>query len=323
MVLEHLVFKTTGIMTKRCLLSSSKAVGKKVCDKMAQKQGKIDYSEVKQILAETIGKKAASKITISGDKDSFMHAACKILKLPKSQAETIYTQCLSATIPISGSTSLCNLRITDEAPSTIANLTAHELEHAMYQTSSFTSLIAKLKYKIPFFRHHHEKLKTKTPLLNQKNQEFQNFLLNAFGLGSIYTAAIKNNFSYLLNRAEPASRQKLREKIREILFDKEILSLNNEQDNAIILKMLKRILKDEKRAYKAGAFAENYWLSLQEKKSPDFLNISEFRAILYGEAQRVCKQELWYNSLNKLKKFFGLSVKYTREQKIIDNANPW
>ena len=66
--LGRLVFKATGVMSKKGIVKNCKKVGQKVAERMQETGGKIDNTEIQQILSDTIGKKAASKIKIAGDK---------------------------------------------------------------------------------------------------------------------------------------------------------------------------------------------------------------------------------------------------------------
>ena len=70
--LGRLVFKATGVMSKKGIVKNCKKVGQRVAERMQETGGKVDNTEIQQILSDTIGKKAASKIKITGDKESFL-----------------------------------------------------------------------------------------------------------------------------------------------------------------------------------------------------------------------------------------------------------
>lgn len=318
--LGRLVFKATGVMSKKGIVKNCQKVGQKVAERMQETGGKIDNIEIQQILSDTIGKKAASKIKIAGDKESFMQACCKNLSLPDNIAEYMYNSSLSAAIPARGNGALVNLRLANLPKKQIANTVSHELEHGLYYSFSSAAKRTKLINKTSLGRKYIDKMMQKAPDVNVKGTVLQTSLVSEIGnLGYSALGFTKgtSKISTLLEKSGCESKQELQEKIRKMLYSKNIISIGEEKDNAFLLKQLIGSLKDEKRAYTAGAFSEKYWNNLLGKDLNGLLSKSELNASLYGEAVNVLKQELRHTRLNQLKRFFGLKPNNAREQAIV------
>ena len=318
--LGRLVFKATGVMSKKGIVKNCKKVGQKVAERMQETGGKIDNTEIQQILSDTIGKKAASKIKIVGDKESFIQACRKNLGLPDNVSEYLYNSSLSAAIPARGNGALVNLRLADLPSTQIANIASHELEHGLYYSFSSAAKKAKLINKTSFGRKYIDKMMKKAPEVNEKGAALQASLVSE--IGKLGCSAVgftkgKSKLSTLLENSGCKSKQELQEKIRQMLYGKNIISIGKEKDNAFLLKQLIGSLKDEKRAYTTGAFSEKYWNNLLGKDLNGLVSKADLNAVLYGEAVNVLKQELRHTRLNQVKRFFGVKPNNAREQAII------
>ena len=318
--LGRLVFKATGVMSKKGIVKNCKKVGQRVAERMQETGGRIENKEIQQILSDTIGKKAASKIKITGDKESFLEACRKNLGLPDNVSEYMYASSLSAAIPARGSGALVNLRLAKLSNKQIANLSSHELEHGLYYSFSSSAKKARLINKTSWGRKLIDKMMKKAPEVNEKCTVLQTKLISEIGnLGCSATGFTKgtSGISTLLEKSGCKSKKELQEKIRQMLYHENIISAGKEKDNAFVLKQLIGGLKDEKRAYTTGAFSEKYWNNLQGEDLKGLVSKSELNATLYGEAIKVLKQELRHTRLNQVKRFFGFKPNTAREQAII------
>lgn len=318
--LGRLVFKATGVMSKKGIVKNCKKVGQRVAERMQETGGKIENKEIQQILSDTIGKKAASKIKITGDKECFIEACRKNLEVPDTVAEYLYANSLSAAIPARGNGALVNLRLAELPNKQIANLASHELEHGLYYSFSSNAKLTRLINKTSFGKKYIDKMMKKAPEVNEKSFVLQTKLISEIGnLGRSATGFTKgtSSISTLLKKSECKSKKELQEKIRQMLYGENIVSAGKEKDNAFVLKQLIGGLKDEKRAYTTGAFSEKYMNNILGKDLNGLVAKSELNATLYGEAIKVLKQELRHTRLNQVKRFFGLKPNTAREQAII------
>ena len=77
----RLVYKVTGIMSKKGIVKNCKEIGKTLANEIAQSGGKIEHKRVHELLTERIGKKKAANIIITQDLDTFKQVAKENLKL--------------------------------------------------------------------------------------------------------------------------------------------------------------------------------------------------------------------------------------------------
>lgn len=321
MGIERLIFKATGIMSKGCIVKNCEKIGNAVSEEMARNSGHIEIEKIHEILCNTVGKKAASKIKITADKDSFLEVARNKIGIPEEQAESIWNSSSSSAIPIEGKNSLVSLRIDRMAPSTKANISVHELEHAMNQTCSFESLFTRLFNKTKYGKSQIAKMMEQVPMLNQKGFETQSnliFTIGRFGISCKGLSEVEKGLTGLLKQTKFTSRTELREAIRGMLYSNGILSPETmAKDNKLILKFIKTLLKDESRAYSVGGKSENLWYKLSKTPTNGNATKSELCSDLYDEAVSVINEELKHIRHGKVKKLLGKKVSNERELGII------
>ena len=317
------IYKLTGLMTKKQLVRTAKTVGESACAKMQQTGRNLSSTEIGEILGNVIGKKAASKIEISGDKASLVEAIMKNFGVPRMHAEGMANQCLSAALGKGmGSKTHLNLQVAGMPLHKSVNLISLETEHALHRTFSFDMLISKLLEKTSFGRKILQKQMAKSTLINEKNLELQGNLIGLTGwsdcIGGIVSESSRANA--LLEITRCSDKKMLQKKIRDILYKDKIIEIGNDKQNNFVLKTLIGGLKDESRAYNAGAYVENLYRQSVPKTSQVATTRSEVIADIYDEAIQVMKKERKHIRRNRLKEFFGLKVNRKEEQEIINET---
>lgn len=111
----------------------------------------------------------------------------------------------------------------------------------------------------------------------------------------------------------------LREKIRNLLYEKKVLEIGNDTQNNFVLKEIIGAYKDESRAYNAGAHIERLYRQGLQDGSHIATTKSEVVADIYDEAVQVMKKERRHIQKNRLREFFGLKANRSKEQEIVDS----
>ncbi|MBR5555981.1 hypothetical protein IKU74_08215 [bacterium] len=288
-IIGRLVYKATGIMSKKGIMKNCKEIGTTLADEIKLSGGKIEHKRIHELLTERIGKKKATNIIISEDLDTFKKVSTENLKISDELAEHYFNNTKSIVVPNlrTKETLLC-LRTNTMNNTDALNATGHELEHVLYNNVSlfakFKNIILKYAPKAIF----EEVLKETSELLNKNGLLLQQHLITFSKLGA---DALSGNTKYkaglqgLLNQTETKDREQLHQKISTIIRDK-ILPDYKTKDKLTILNGLKRLLKDESRAYKVGGAIQRY------VEPSETLSKSEMLAQLYNEAITVIKQEI-------------------------------
>ena len=238
--LGKMIYKLTGYMTKKELVRNARAVGKQACTRMQETGRNLSHTEISEILSGVIGKKGAAKIEISGDKASFIKAYMENFGVTKSHAENMANRCLYAAIAKGmGNKTHLNLRIGDMPISQRVNVISHETEHALHRTFSFDILLTKLFGKTSIGRKYLQKAKANTEVLNEKGARLQLNLINRLtgwndGAGGIASEISRTDA--LLEITKCTDKQMLREKIRNLLYEKKVLEIGNDTQNNFVLK---------------------------------------------------------------------------------------
>ena len=259
--LGKMIYKLTGYMTKKELVRNAHAVGKQACTRMQETGRNLSSTEISEILSGVIGKKGAAKIEISDDKAGLIKAYMENLGVPKTHAEYIANSSLSAVIPKGKSNKThLNLRIGDMPIYQSVNTISHETEHALHRTFSFDMLFTKFLEKSSWGRKYLQKIMAKSEVINDKSMKLQTNLITLTdwdnAVGGI--ALEKARTDALLEITKCPNKQILREQIKKILYEKKVLEIGNDKQNNLVLKTVIAGLKDESRAYNAGASVENY-----------------------------------------------------------------
>lgn len=67
----RLIYRATGIMSKKGIVKNCEAIGKTLAQEVKSTGVKVEPKRVHELLSDVIGRKKASRITITQDVDSF------------------------------------------------------------------------------------------------------------------------------------------------------------------------------------------------------------------------------------------------------------
>jgi len=302
----RLIYKATGVMSKKGIMKNCKAIGKTLADEIQTTGGKIEAKRVSELLEQTIGKKKASKITIAEDLDTFKAFAKENLNLTEEIAEEFYKSSLSAAIP-PGRTgkSLLNLRLKNINPDIDLNIISHELEHLLYHNISLNAKISHAIIKAIPKKTYQNMLNRVSGLYNETMLDFQNELIKQSKLGSNAVYGItdqKAGLAGLLKQTGFESREALHDAIRTSIRQ-DILLPHCNSINLDLIKNIKKAIQDEARAYKVGGAVQHYFAPSET------INKSEMLAQLYDEAAIVLKGEVKNQRNNIWRKLFHKPMK--------------
>lgn len=323
--ISKLIYKTTGIMSKKQIIRTCENVGNRLSDELLTGGGGADKaSRVKELLTDAIGAKKASKVIITDDLATFKEFTAKELNFTDDLAEKFFQQSKSAVIPGPKSNkSLLSLRIKNMRPEEAVNSSSHELEHVLYQRLGFRPFRERIYLKIRGKKYLENYLQKYASLMNEKNMVLQGNLLLKSKLGSSATygfTSYEAGIEGLLKQTGMKSKEELHKMLENLIRERIILP-DCDKRNLKVLKALKALLKDESRAYKVGGKVERRHTdalnlksltengSASEFKPATNLTKSEMLAQLYNEAIVILKKEVRHQRMNKFKSFFGLKPK--------------
>ena len=324
--LGKMIYKLTGYMTKKELVRNARAVGKQACTRMQETGRNLSHTEINEILSGVIGKKGATKIEISGDKASLVKASLvkaymENFGAPKVDAEYVANRCLSAALAKGkGNKTHLNLQLGKMPALKSVNIIPHETEHALHRTFSFDILLTKLFGKTSIGRKYIQRAEENCRILNRKNIVLQENLIEGLtgwrdAAGGIASEATRAGA--LLEITKCTDKQMLRKKIKELLYEKDVLEIGNDKQNNFVLKEIIGGLKDESRAYNTGASVEKLYRQGLRDGSHIATTKSEVIADICDEAVQVMKKERIHIQKNRLREFFGLKANRSKEQEII------
>ncbi len=307
MNIEKIIYKTTGIMSKKQIMQTCTNIGSEISKNLVNGEN-ITAESINAVLIKNIGRKNARKIRITDNADSFKKLIKQELDITDEYAKYIYQNSKSAIIPcIKSNTSVLNLRINTMKPQEIVNTSTHELEHVLNQVFSFKGKMKRLSERITGKKFIQNYRKKYTQITTEKNFELQNDLIQKSKLGiktqtglTKYKAGLKG----LLKQTGLKSKEGLDKAITEAIRANVLLP-NNEKQNLKILKSLKFILKDESQAYKAGGEAELNFIKLTGIKPSEKITKSEMLAQIYDETIDIIKKEIRILRRNKLRNFIS------------------
>ncbi len=320
--LGKVIYKLTGYMTKKELIRRARTVGIYASSKIKETGKNPSSDEISEILGKVIGKKAAAKIEVSGDKASLVEALIKNLGIPKMHAENVANNCLSAALGKGiGSKSHLNLQVSDMPFFGSVNIISHETEHVLHRTLSFDVIIPKLLEKTSLGRKLIQKNMEKAPLLNEKNILLQTGMIKLTGWRNAIEGVIpkSSRSEALLEITKCSDKKMLQKKIKDLLYTDRIIEIGNDKQNNFILKSLIAGLKDESRAYNAGAYVEDLCRQTAQNGSQAVITKSQIIADIYDETIRVMKNERKHIQSNRLKEFFGFKANRKIEKEIVDS----
>ena len=313
-----LIYRTTGIMTKKTILRKSYAVGEKATE-AALEHGKLRRQEFSEIFETTIGKRAG-KIDLVTDKEETIKAMQKMLDVSEEIARKIYASSASMVIPPNKNAhTLLNLRLDDMPQHAVGNISAHETEHALFDTFSLYAKVRKTLLRIPFIKNFAEKLSKKYgDVFNSRSNILQENMIQSTGLVSPVGLTQNEN---ILEHIGLHNKKTLRKFLRSIIYGSKTLIPGEYKQNYIIADSLKNLFKDEARAYRVGGKAEQTYYKLQGLDTKGKATISELRAELYKEAIKVLNREEKRSLIKWLKSKLGISSSNKTENAAIKKFN--
>lgn len=316
----NFIFKATGIMTKKTILRKSSEIGTKVND-LAIKKGKehLSEEEFQNILNNVLGEKA-KKIKLVTKKEETVKEAQERLKISAETAESIYTQSSSLVLPkMNKDTVLLGLRVPELPQSAVGNISAHECEHALFESFSLRSKIIDLINKIPFIKKRGELVANSYgEIINVALTNLQNSMINLTGLGSPIGLTKSKG---LLEHTQIASKERLHKFLQSILYGEKVLVLGNDKQNYILSNVIISTFKDEIRAYKAGGKAEQAFYKKAGIKTGGNATSSELRTELYNETVQILKKEKLRAKIKWIKTKLGLNPSRETENKAVQRYN--
>ena len=285
----RLVYKASGIMSKKGIVKNSEKIGRKLADEIKTGEGKVKIDRIFELLERTIGKKKASNIIITDDFETFRDFARKNCKMSDDVIEDTFKHSLSLVMPPgkNGKT-LLSLRTSNTTTTESLNITAHELEHVLYNNVSFSTKISRFIIKNMSDKKYESFLNSTTNIFNETMTDFQLELLKLCKIEKSASYGItehKAGMEGLLKQTGCKNKEELHDKIRTIIRQDVLLPRCNIQ-NFSLLKVIRDGLQDEIRAYKVGGAVQRY------VEPSETLTKSEMFARLCEEAANVLKAEL-------------------------------
>lgn len=301
--LGRLIYKATGVMSKKGIVKNCEKIGKTLAGEIKTNGGNVEVKRVSELLEQTIGKKKSAKITIAEDLDTFKAFAREHLSLSDEVAETHFRYSKSAVIPGKNGKVLLSLRLKNMNEAQALNTTSHELEHVFYNTvSSDNAMILAIRKCIP------ENIlnniqKRHSSFINDTILDFQCALIEKSNLGSASSrlqdfTEHKAGIEGLLKQTGFKTREQLQDSIRTVIRQDIILPHNN-GINLDLLKILRKGIQDEARAYKVGGRVLGHFTPNEN------ISKSEMLGQLYDEAAIVLKGEIKNQRKNRWRKLFG------------------
>lgn len=311
--IPRLMFKTTGIMSNKEVVRTSKSIGKRIAEEV-KSGNEITTSRIKELLTESIGRKNVNKIVISDKYEDFFTYMNSIGVKEESLIKQHFDGSASAVVlnPKTKSV-LLSLRLKGRDVNESLNIIGHELEHVLNQLLTprvkLESLWARLRGK----NYMDKSLAKYGQLLNEKNMFLQNSLFYMLektkGSNFVFGAVVPKinqppTIQGLLKHLSYQDKKDLGNKLNRIV---KALLVNDYKTDKKILSMCKVLLKEESRAYKSGGAVERYWSELNGINSRN-ANNSEMKSLLYDEALKQVNKEAKKLRLSPLKRLLGIKT---------------
>lgn len=309
--------KFSGIMNNREIMKKSSEFGDIIAHKAAE-NGQVTINDIQSVINTQLGKKAKN-INLVQNKEEFLKALQEAQGVPVEVGEMIWQSSLSASMPNAKGAPILNIRANEIAVDKIANLSAHEYEHALQQAFSFKHKFAKLYLKTPLGKYAFKKMSPYAETINLDVMFMQGKCLAVGKFGRDAAGGIteyKATTEGLLKQAEVSDIKSLRDKFKDFLHYHIINDECSSKVKMYKLQGLKASLPDEARAYAIGGKAEQTYLSLVGKNPEGFATKSELNSMLNKEALKMVKKELRSMRIKRIKEFFGVKSKLTEVKKI-------
>jgi hypothetical protein len=307
-MVSNLIYKVTGRMTNKKIVKTAEKIGTELIQRASKNGGEIQIKDIQDVLSLNIGKKKASRFIISDKLDEFIAFSKKYLGLDEELATSAFYGCRAAAVPGGGKTNKSFFKIDLSIFENLGdkvNTISHETEHLLFQTLSFRSLLEKMQIKILGKKWLQKFLDKYGNLMNEKNLQLQEILLERLNIGECATGFTKHQKSSnaLLEQLNLNSRKEMEWELKEFIRYGVLLP-SDSKTNLKILKTLRLLLKDESRAYKIGGKVE-----IKASPKTDKITKSEMFAQYYDETIKVLKQEIKHEQKNRIREIFGLSRK--------------
>ncbi len=273
------VFKATGIMSNKGLSKNSKKIGEAIASQMKKNGGEISIENVHQIISDTVGKKAADKITISNSKEAARDFFLKQDIASENDLNHVFEAAIGFLIPAKYKRQGFVFVNKDKALGGVAaNALTHEIQHALSLTSGRRGLYL-LKGKFSLGRRFIDKeiSKMKDFGVQDKYVKMQEYCVALLNSGGQVNNAI----------------------VRDMLYSKGILKKGETKKNLFILKQLKKAYKDEVRSWTVGLEAHEKFEGSKVINSDLYLNI--FKSLMNGVSQEAKQLKI-----DRFKKFLAI-----------------
>ncbi len=230
---------------------------------MREAAGEISIDNVHQIISDTVGKKAANKITISNSKEAARDFFFKQDIASEKDLNNAFESAIGFLIPAKYKRQgfvFVNKNIASGGMA--ANALTHEIQHALSLTSGRRGLYL-LKGKFSLGRHFIDKEISKMKELGVQDKyiKMQEYCFALFNSGKQVNPSV----------------------VRDLLYSKGILKKGETKKNLFILKQLKSAYKDEVRSWTVGLYAHEKYEGSKIINSDLCLNI--FKSLMNGVSQ--------------------------------------
>lgn len=287
----RLIFRTTGVMSNRGLAKNSRKIGEAIADVAKKSGGNIEEVQLEKILSDTIGKKSAKKIQFV-DKDTFIAQARKNGVASEKELENSLDFMDAAAVADKyGGKGYVYIKKGAEDLNEKPGIVAHELQHALSFSFGKSSIPERFLGKFSLGRKYIDKTSLK---------------MNSMGVQGKYLELYEDAFNNLrLGKNFDEG------EIKNLLYSKGILKIGEDKKNARILKLLRKMYKDEVRSYTVQAqtnkaFGQDSYANVYEKFTENFKSLI-----------KDIRQEEKHVRANRVRKFFGLKPDTAKEQEII------
>ena len=310
MGLGQVLFKATGLMTKRVRLNKCAELGEFLTQRTMQ-AGKTSLEDVSFFLEQNLSPAKMKRIKVAGDKNILRDFLSKEMEIPEEYAKFLAEYATLSSVaksPVTGN-ALLDLRIADMKPSQAINTCVHETQHLLKRTSAIDTRLSELYLKIRGGKYTQKLMQRYSEILNKKAVSTQQMLMGEVLNYNHGLEGFANGeaLDIILSKTGCKDIKQLREYLREMIR-KEIVIPGCDKRNYKVLNGIRSVLKDEANSYKIGGIAEkNYCNASGIAFNGD--TKAETVSRLYSETAKVLRGESRRQWVNNIKRFFGLKPK--------------
>lgn len=286
--LGMMVFKATGVMSKRTMAKVNNKIMKSIVDVAKNQGGDIKASQVEKILTDTLGAKRAKKIQIV-DQDAFIKQANKNGALSEKEVADTINSCGGVATADKYAESI-KVYINEGAmsPEVKAGTYMHELQHALYGSFSKDSIVPRVFGKFPSGRKYIDKIMEKG-----KPLELQDKYLKLYD--DVYSM-VEGDYSIAA---------------KDLLYGQHIIELGEDKISTQVLKVLRRQCKDE---------ARSYALQSKTEEALGHIGLAEYLKVFaekFTELEKGIGKETKHIRKNRARSFLGLNPNTFKEQLLV------